>query len=721
MAETAAWVPPYELILSKSRIQDVPVSQRQRDSESKAVEWLVREIEANRLLGLIEGKDEIAAVTQTFEQPHFIPAFTVDYLSRRSSAAAAAHALSNLESLEIIAVNKSISLTSGEVLRPDILCFNSRTNTLVIFEVKRALDTERQAITELAGYEQELRNIFPFLGAQHICQIVVATDWSTLLEHSVGCMNAWSNKIILALNIDLSSSPYRIACLLPDAWHARGSFGLPPSAITSQITLLNPVEQEEHDGCIPPLLITACQSIARDSDRRDAHGFLVIWRRGESDGPSWAVSVSNVDPIAMYAWCRDHGIPGRASEVTEYFDRRDSARVADAVNFSAHRRLLLLDNNFCIAAEDSRCWDECFRALSSAYVPLYFEFWGQLGDYSRDFICNPAVRHQYMPYIAAGDLDWTEPVVAYPLLNSVLGRTPFPRGVIRCGDLFGAGLALHTLEWVTKCADASEEAERALGPFLKWAELSALCYAIEMKQIYDSSSEISEPIPAISNKRDRRLGGIRALIQWVHVHLIGDQDPVHRACFDLGGKSVLAYCEWNATPEQLSVEEIATLANSIRSVTRYILRRESLYDVSPLRTALVRLACRNGDDEELLSSIPDEKLMDSFQEHLLIAFDLTVPPVHYTTIACAPLFIDWEHIKSCIATLFAAGERWPAVLTSADGMIGSGMVARHLTHCLAPISDPLSEVYFVDERPASSITVKKTWDEIRSLFAHEKK
>ena len=94
---------------------------KQRHSESVVVDWLVREIEANRLLALIEGVEEVTATTQTFEQPHFIPASSVDYLSRRFSAAAAAHVLGNLDGLQIITINKSISLTPGEVLRPDIL------------------------------------------------------------------------------------------------------------------------------------------------------------------------------------------------------------------------------------------------------------------------------------------------------------------------------------------------------------------------------------------------------------------------------------------------------------------------------------------------------------------------------------------------------------------------------------------------------------------------
>lgn len=92
-------------------------------------------------------------------QEHFLLAFGVDsFFFRRASADAAANVLEHLSSLEIISVNTSISLTTSEVFRPDILYFNQKTRTMVVFEVKRATHTERQTVTELAGYEQERLN-----------------------------------------------------------------------------------------------------------------------------------------------------------------------------------------------------------------------------------------------------------------------------------------------------------------------------------------------------------------------------------------------------------------------------------------------------------------------------------------------------------------------------------------------------------------------------------
>lgn len=171
--------------------------------ESEVAAWLVHLIESDGLYDAIAGKDSLISIADGVRQDDFIPSFGIDYRSRLACAQAAEHVLEQLTLLEIVSVNRSISLTSGEVLRPDILCFNPESRTLVVFEIKRAAETERQTVTELGGYEQELRNLLPFVGDYDICFVVVATEWSILLNHAVGGLNTWSGKKCLALKLAL--------------------------------------------------------------------------------------------------------------------------------------------------------------------------------------------------------------------------------------------------------------------------------------------------------------------------------------------------------------------------------------------------------------------------------------------------------------------------------------------------------------------------------------
>lgn len=95
--------------------------------ENEIVQWLVELINSEELPRSIEGVEDIEKIVESFDHESSIPAFGIDHLSRRASARAADIVLGNLGLLEVIAVDKSISLTKGEVLRPDILCFKGRS------------------------------------------------------------------------------------------------------------------------------------------------------------------------------------------------------------------------------------------------------------------------------------------------------------------------------------------------------------------------------------------------------------------------------------------------------------------------------------------------------------------------------------------------------------------------------------------------------------------
>lgn len=121
--------------------------------ESVITEWLVELTKNGKLLLEIKNQEAIKKLAMLTEQEGFIPSFSIDYWSRYACAKAGDFVLKQLGHLELIDVNKSISLTSGEILRPDIVAFNPESRPLTVFEVKREILTGRRAITELLGYE----------------------------------------------------------------------------------------------------------------------------------------------------------------------------------------------------------------------------------------------------------------------------------------------------------------------------------------------------------------------------------------------------------------------------------------------------------------------------------------------------------------------------------------------------------------------------------------
>lgn len=376
--------------------------------ESEIVDWLVALIKKDQLQETISNTESLLKISKSARQASFIRTFSIDQVSRLASADAAQVVLENLGLLDVIAVNKSISLATGEVLRPDILCFNPESRTLVVFEVKRETFTERQTITELAGYEHELRNVLPFLGNFDICFVVVAKDWATLLDHAVANLNAWSAKNCLALKVDIDSRPFRLACHLPEAWHLTGSFGLPPDALQTISVYLAEEEPDTSEHSPPRSLVTAMDVITRAGDRANSHGFMMLWKDVNGMGRGrWALTLCAVDPMAMHDWCSKHGLPRRESEVTQYFDMQvtESATLVPSVVYRiAKEAFPILKDRYAPEFEGAFSWHESLRQRRASAVPIRFDFWGKLGEYAREFVCNTTVRDRHMPFISHNEL-----------------------------------------------------------------------------------------------------------------------------------------------------------------------------------------------------------------------------------------------------------------------------------------------------------------------------
>ncbi|MGF6667201.1 hypothetical protein [Pseudomonas monsensis] len=733
--------------------------------ESEVVTWLQRLIENDQLLENIQGQEIITSITDAIGQDFFIPSFGIDYISRRASAEAAGHVLCRLGLLEIISINTSISLTTGEVLRPDILCFNPESKTLVVFEVKRASETERQTVTELAGYEQELRNLLPFLGNFDICFVVVAADWSTLLTHAVGSMNAWSGKQCLALKLVSNESSFALQAHLPEAWHLTGSVRLPPEALPSIDLYLveksaDGIDYYEDEGTgdgaggglaeeagtderLPPrLVITAMDIIARAGDRAGSHGFMMLWRDVNGHGRGrWCITLCAIDPYSMYAWCKEHGLPQRDSEASLFLDSRkaDIAGQAPATIYDlANAAYPILKEQFEPEFDAEACWQMKARKYRLRGVPTRFDFWGSLGQHAREFVCNSAVRNRYMPYISRNQLDWTDPVVAMPLVENLSAGVPFPGGIIKCSDAFLAGRVLGDLALAAFNAAPDKVHAARIEPMVEWAQLEALRYAIEMKQMYDVTEEVVTPIPMLSNDPSRRLQATEDLANWVRTDLIGERHPFHLACFDLGFREAMFFrLSEEGGIDRFPSDRPHEAASLIRRILKGAIPRMKGSQGQLLQSAgygefevylaphLASCLGEQGDVESVrldavLDEISDLELLRAFPGTLVKGIDSIVPVVLHTVSSAFPVTVDWEWLKSGVRALFEAGDHRPAVIFRQDGTVGSGRMMG-IGKLLPPIRDPEEEVYLLDETSARNIAIRMTWDEVKDFYAKRSK
>lgn len=700
--------------------------------EAEVTAWLVKLIESEGLYDAIAGKDALLSIADGVRQDDFIPSFGIDYRSRLASAQAAGHVLEQLTLLEIISVNMSISLTSGEILRPDILCFNPESRTLVVFEIKRAAETERQTVTELGGYEQELRNLLPFVGDYDICFVVVATEWSTLLNHAVGGLNAWSGKQCLALKLasDGLDSDLRLSCHLPEAWHLTGSLALAPEALQTINLCLVEKEPDMGEDWPPRSVITAMDVIARAGDRAGTHGFMMLWKDVNGLGRCvWGITLCGIDPYVMYAWWRDHGLPQRDSDIALFFDRKRAdmpGLIPGSVLAHVDEAESLLTDRYELELEDAFSWEMQSNLLRKQVLPRRFEFWGSLGQYAQKFVCNPSVRDRYMPYVGHSELDWTDPDVALPLLQNLAHGTPFPGGQIRCSDAFKVGLAIGTLILALRNAAASEDAALGLEPLICWSQYEVLRYAIEMRQISSEAPGIREPMPTLTNCRQQRLQAAEAMRLWIVMHLIGEAHPFHQHCFELGCGGPFLFGDLALQlGYQLPREPRDYMLSDLREIMKraipqvassvgyqvgsnaYKAFADYLYPYLDIGTCHDKASVQAAVD-----AMPDDELIAHFPLEILNGIDSIIPVVFHQTEAVSISGVDWGWLKAGIQALFDAGNRHGAVIRQLDGTLGTGSVDRAMAAILSPISDPGKEVYFYDNLAGHSIMAKVTWQEL---------
>lgn len=174
-------------------------------------------------------------------------------------------------------------------------------------------------------------------------------------------------------------------------------------------------------------------------------------------------------------------------------------------------------------------------------MPTRFDFWGSLGQHAREFVCNPAVRDNYMSFVGRNQLDWTDPAVAMTLVANLSLGAPFSRGVIKCSDAFLAGRVLGDLLGAAYNTAPDKELAAKFEPVVEWAQLEALRFAIEMKQMSDITEQVVTPMPALSRDPAKRFDATVELAQWVRTDLISKRHPFHQACFDLGYRHAMLF------------------------------------------------------------------------------------------------------------------------------------------------------------------------------------
>lgn len=718
---------------SKPRRPELAPSERQLQTK------ILKLIRAEKLG---ENIDVPAALTSLAEErgENSFASFAIDHNVRISCARAASQALDCLALLEVLTDDLNVSATANEILRPDIVCYNPEKETLVIFELKKSGQTGRQALTELLAYEQELKNILPFLSNYDTVFVLISTEWTTLMDHSAASAVAWSGKTLLCLEATVGKQKLSLKPRLPEAWFITGSRYFPPDSLpTVTVCLYDYSTFEDGDAKVPKLdtrLFTVLDLIAREGDRIGGHGFLVVWRDHSSFSLApFNITVCGVSPFAFYKAMRERGnvAEGDGHLVTAL----DKMIVEQDPNGHSQSMFKAIEAGMAVLKEFSSPHYEGFHTwaidrqiLRGRSTPIWCDFWGLPGIFAREFVASPGVRKHKSQWLRSSD--WRDPRIGINILNGLLEPAAFGDGNVRCSDCFKFGLALGrdlTLRQVLAAVE-DEKAKERVGAHLTWGfyELSALVE--EVRLLADAATNVEAPDKPLALNGDpasEDASYVKPLIEWFARDFI-QGGVFHSMFFEIGLNSALVFD--HAVGDMFSDEDLknegARLEPLLLKIYKLVLgglayseKDGGLLDAwKEAKRILFRLLrfpvnLSSAKAIQRISEKSAEELISAWPRLLELA-DSHIPPVFHIHGELAPSDIDWDWLKQGIREMRKRGVEFPAVHLQANGTIATGPVGQQGMSAIGDVSDTEEGVLFCDHSSTILVVKKTTWATLRA-------
>ncbi|NEW58677.1 hypothetical protein GV794_23985 [Nocardia cyriacigeorgica] len=607
-------------------------------------------ISRGSLIELITGWDDVKAIAadQRHRGEHLL---ILDDLVLHRAAESALVVKDRIGELVPVANSRSsISLDRSQALFTDLLYVSPRTGTVVVFELKRSRSVARETATELLAYEQELRNHLHFAARTDICFVVVSTDYSPLLDHSLLSLAAWHGLRILCLKV---GSDKQLQVHLPEAWTSLGQALIPAQHIDTTTLTFTPHDPEMAPERIGTLMNGAMEIVARDAERNGATGFGILWEDArypfESPRP-FGLTVARVNPAGFITDTRAEKFLGGVARSPLH------RSIVESVHGDGwHPRTPEIEaaTHYLARYGDARwvrtgTWEDLradhrhrMPALlpDSHAVPVACDAWGLIGDNVRDLFTTPdgsAMSRGFGQQV----LHLRTPEFVLHVLDIVAAEDRGPTFGARWLCSFGVRLArLWTYAQLFDISGDLRLRER-LRSRLAWARADLSVPLAEIRELALPGTprapkmvlgEYSDGSP----REDPDV--IQAFINWVGAHVIGDRHMLHRAVFEgaVSDAQVLEAALGEIVPEvDFTVETTAALRRAATMLMRAVMDAPSRPNASDALVAHLAssfaLDCTTSTSPDqlmrMIEQIPAEVLLDEYTRAVPQALDIAVAP-----------------------------------------------------------------------------------------------
>lgn len=341
------------------------------------------------------------------------------------------HCLNSFENTEVLTENIDISLNPKDILRPDFIIYAATTQSIVIIELKNLKGSTRQAGTEISAYASEIRTYLPFLAEGDIINVIISSEWPTLLRHYIYNEIVWLNKQLICLEpfqdekdislkiidpltiLDPQIKPYIYSKQL-------GGY---------QLCLYNKGTQNTDDyysmGQFEQEMMTALHAMSSKGNALKAHGFAFLWRHAFAFGNApYNITVINFasfqspDLVFEETDLKSNKMGSRLIEILKDYAPEGHGQTLDSIVEYGQQFL----NGFCRPIpEGFTSWEYLKPYIFERTDALAFVGWGLFQDQFFDKLLEPSEA------LEDGHLyNYNNPLVAIEMLNEIIyERYPF--------------------------------------------------------------------------------------------------------------------------------------------------------------------------------------------------------------------------------------------------------------------------------------------------------
>ena len=440
--------------------------------EEKIQKWLEKKY--SNIKSLINNVDQFEDLNT--DQ---IPYYSLDYLIKKKVAESSKYVYDLLDEVDLITANKNISLDKMERLFPDLVLFSPDYSTFFIIEIKREKQAEREAITELLAYEHELKNLFPFMSNIEVCFILIASDYNTLLSHSVYSLSLWQNKKILPLKINgienEDENEWTLSLYLPTSWTLLSLDSFKSEHIYSTNLVLEDKDAYNRDVDIKnktdnfDILMRGMELIVKEAERNNVSGFVLLSRLTSSDLANWCFTICVVNPFSFYNNL-DYPSKIKDSFNTKYNSDDLFPKCTTEITSKSKQYLKIFFRPYF---ENFTDWKSQKKNLKNISEPISIDFFGQIDDIVNNFVINKEVRDYYYPEINNENLDWKNARIGLNIIDNILYDNVFIEGNFDYYGFYKFGTYIGTLNQyfnILKYNIEFFENEHFLGK-LQWIEI----------------------------------------------------------------------------------------------------------------------------------------------------------------------------------------------------------------------------------------------------------